>query len=166
MERYRNASLVILGLILFSCKGQEVQEYNERSRWTPLACGNFQVYMLDSVKTTFLKISLNTGLYELQKINEFELPHAILNLEKVVYDQDISSMPCNDVMPSIKPEIVTRELPRSGKINVFVDGDNLMLHEKGSAYRISIQLKNVQFKSLKTPISVTLENITVGWLPG
>lgn len=161
--------LLAVCLILPGCKSQATQQAGgqELFRGGQVACGSFQVYLLTNDKTGYVHISADVPSIDWQQFNSFDLrtdDRLVVVLSR--FDADVSEILCNDVMPAVRPRILTRVEARQGTVTVDISKENLELLRQGEVYYLDIKLKEVGFDDSQEPFSRELEGVRVGWLPG
>lgn len=165
----RTGFLVMVVVIMVACKSQQGSEVNKPGIFNgpEIACGNFSVYLLNEKKDGYLQISLDTERYPLKQSNIFDLNEdSTLTIQFKQFDQDISSVVCNDIMSVKPPQPLQLSEARTGKVNLLVSQENLELYRKGTTYKVSIEFKDVKLENNDDPLSFTLQDVIVGWLPG
>lgn len=131
-----------------------------------VSCGQLQVFVLNQSGTGYLRIFVDDQGSDLEQENTFRVGEDGLSVEYRAFDQDISSMLCNDVMPLVKPRELQRVPATAGVVYVSLSQEDFELYLKGVTYQVNVVLNDVSIDGLAEPLSFRLEGMVVGWLPG
>ncbi|VXD14765.1 hypothetical protein [Marinoscillum sp. 108] len=131
-----------------------------------VSCGHLQIFVLNQSGTGYLRVFVDDRALPLGRENTFRVGEDGLSVEYRAFDQDISSMLCNDVMPSVKPRELQRVPATTGVVYITLSQEDLDLYLKGVTYRVNVVLNDVSIDGLAEPLSFRLEGMVVGWLPG
>ena len=128
-------------------------------------CGNLIVYKLTEDKAQFISIALNGKESDLRLKRQCWINKSdILEVRWKVYDADVSSLLCNDVLRESPNELKNREAT-SGIVKILILEEELEKAKSNNPYNVTLELRKVVFEGL-TLDYLQIENVTVGWLLG
>jgi|GEM_PF-2644098 len=168
MSRY--LKFFILIIVLSGCqvnKNQSSTAAHEVSQSRIIACGNFNVYILNQEGTGYIRIFVDANKYALQAENQFDLSTTSpVLVEQLLFEEDITQTLCSDVMIVRSPKLIESKSAIEGMLSITLNRENLSRYKQHQQYAMDISLKGVKFTEGDSPIFIRLNAVGVGWMPG
>lgn len=167
----RLLSIILLFLIFSGCKSQQTlqdgpEDFGEFTG-SQIACGHFNLYLLDETGKSYLHIFFSENGQQLKTENHWDMNETgVLSAELKWFSTNVSRILCSDLRPREKISPVKQESASGGSISIYFSDEELVNYLARKPFRMKVVLKQVSFPGYDHELTFELDDVAAGWYPG
>lgn len=157
--------LLVIGLLAFSCKTNPTSDPQFQLSGPQVGCGSFTVFKLSADEKSYLQIQLDAK--DLQEETKITIQDSdLIKVNFSTFDKNMASVLCNDVIPYPYPDKVSEVKGVGGSLIVKVPTDEYVKYKNNQPYKVTIDIKSIEFEDGSQVTNLKIDNVLVGWMPG